>query len=267
MFAKLFDMIRKYGMSPDNVNLKVIIPSKGMDGLLAACLNSLYENIRNANVSNFEVIVVDNGSEYPIWIDKNAFNNFRIMRFDYPRSFSSACNVIRNCKEGTDLLFLNNDVFLHPQAISQYFKISKKLNLGICGSRLIYTDGTIQHCGIRFDEGQRGPYHEFHKTKSILVPRQIKYYQAVTGACLFIKKELFDDMNGFDENYPFGYEDVDLCLRARERCVKISCIQEYDSLHFGSLSNQRHDRHLESKYYFLKCWKGRYSIDGDIKDP
>jgi GT2 family glycosyltransferase len=99
------------------------------------------------------------------------------------------------------------------------------------------------------------------------VPRQIKYYQAVTGACLFIKKELFDDMNGFDENYPFGYEDVDLCLRARERCVKISCIQEYDSLHFGSLSNQRHDRHQESKYYFFKCWKGRYSIDGDIKDP
>lgn len=254
-------------MGDSDTNLKVIIPSKGMDGLLNACLNSLYVNIRNAKLSNYEVVVVDNGSEYPIHVDKSAFYNFRLVRFDYPRSFSSACNIILDCEEGTDLLFLNNDVFLHPFIISEYLKLSETLNLGICGSRLIYPDGTIQHCGIRFDEGHRGPYHEFHKINSNLVPRQVRYYQAVTGACLFIKKRIFDEIHGFDENYPFGYEDVDLCLRARERSIKIGCIQQYDSLHFGSFSNQRHDRHIKSHHHFFKCWKGRYSIDGDPKDP
>jgi GT2 family glycosyltransferase len=133
---------------------------------------------------------------------------------------------------------------------------------GICGSRLLFPDNTIQHCGVVFGAGDKGPYHCFYKAPNHIVPRMNLEYQAVTGACMLVKSEVWDGVNGMDEGYDFGLEDIDFCLRARQRGWNVICCNKVDSLHFESMTPGRVDRDVPSRERFMDTWKGHYCIDG-----
>ena len=84
----------------------------------------------------------------------------------------------------------------------------------------------------------------------------------MTGACLLVRTALWRDLGGLDESYPFGLEDVDLCLRARQRGARIFCSGETDSLHFESMTPGRVELDVPSRRLFMERWGGRYTIDG-----
>jgi GT2 family glycosyltransferase len=90
------------------------------------------------------------------------------------------------------------------------------------------------------------------------IPRR---FQAVTGAALLITAATFESLGGFDEAFPFGYEDVDLCLRAGQLGRSIVCSQAYDSIHLESMSDRRPHRHSTSRKVFFDRWRGRYTFD------
>jgi len=128
---------------------------------------------------------------------------------EHREGFAVTCN--RGAKEATDadvLVFLNDDTIPQTGWLDALVAPLSNPEVGICGARLTYPDGSLQHTGVLF---RRTPlleaYNRTTEADSGPVP-------AVTGACLAIRREDFDTLGGFDEAFRNGYEDVDLCLRA-----------------------------------------------------
>lgn len=252
------------------MSLTVVIPSVGLQPMLRQCLWSLSTSTARAGISDVRVIVVDNASRVPYRpVDLECDLAVEVVRFDAPRSFSLACNEGAARADAGDLLFLNNDVLLHPLALIDVLATRNETRADICGARLVYPDGTIQHCGVLFDAGERGPYHVMHRQHSDLVSRRPRRFQSVTGAFHLMDSELFRALGGFDETFPFAYEDVDLCLRAGQSGAIVACAQGVDSLHFQGSSRTEHAYALErvSRELFFARWRGRFTIDGTEEDP
>ncbi|TPJ74939.1 glycosyltransferase family 2 protein [Mesorhizobium sp. B2-7-1] len=245
------------------MELTAVISSYGQPALLRTCLIMLERALARAELRSTAIVVMDNGTLIPYRPAELGVADARIVRFDNRHPFSVACN--RGAREipAARYLFLNNDVFLHPEALLEMLDVMRDHEAGIVGARLVLPDDTIQHCGVRFDGGERGPYHQDHGKPSAIVTRVTSFPQAVTGAAMVIDHAVFTALGGFDEVFPFGYEDADLCLRARQLGVRIACAQGWDSLHLESFSDRRPDRHQASRRLFLERWRGRYAIDGD----
>ena len=160
------------------------------------------------------------------------------------------------------LLFLNNDVFLHPRALETMLAARASFSASICGTRLVYPNGKIQHAGVGFRIGSE-PHHLHHDEYSRLIPRITSQLQAVTGAVMLIDSSLFWELQGFDENFPFTLEDIDLCLRAAANGAKTICSQAVDSIHLSGQTRDDKTKSFEklSHDLFLERWGGRVSPD------
>jgi GT2 family glycosyltransferase len=244
------------------MELTAVVPSVGLVGLLRACLSQLDSAIGATGLSPASTVVVDNGTSPPYSRDDLGVLNVELLRYDLPRSFAAACNAGARFRPARRYLFLNNDVLLLPAALVEMLALLDEGGEGICGTRLVLPDGTLQHCGVRFDDGRRGPFHIFHGRPSHVVPRVQTPFQAVTAAAMLVDDRTFSRLGGFDEAYPFGYEDVDFCLRARQLGVRVMCAQSHDSLHFESMSSDRPDRHAPARRLFFERWRGKFAIDG-----
>lgn len=212
------------------------------------------------------LVVVDNSS-----LDPFLLHNFQtkiplhLIRLDKNHSFSAASNIgARKVSNAELVLFLNNDVFLHPQALSTMLEDKAAFSASICGARLVYPNGLIQHAGVGFGPGLEGPHHIYHYLPSRIVPRTIEYHQSVTGAVMLIDTELFFNLEGFDEAFPFAYEDTDFCLRAAGYGAKTLCSQGVDSIHLSGQTRDQETGKFQSisKEIFMARWGGRVASPG-----
>lgn len=248
-------------------SVTALVVSKGLEGLLGHCLECLARTAE-AGGADARAVVVDNASHPPYAAREFAGQRLpvRMLRFDRPRSFAEANNAAAASPEGAGadfLLLLNNDVFLHEHSLGSMLSLmAEARGASICGSRLLFPDGTIQHAGVVFGAGTTGPYHVDRRRPGRLVPRAPRDFQAVTGACLLVRAPLWRELGGLDASYPFGLEDVDFCLRARQRGARIVCSGETDSLHFESMTPGRVALDVPSRRLFMERWEGRYTIDG-----
>ncbi|MFO0407886.1 MAG: glycosyltransferase family 2 protein [Labrys sp. (in: a-proteobacteria)] len=245
------------------MDLTVVIPTYGLEGLLRTCLALLDAAITRTGIEAFRVVVVDNGSATPIQSDRLACRNLELLRFDRRSSFSRACNAGALRQPARFLLFLNNDVLLDSDALTEPLTLASEPSVGICGARLVFPDDRIQHCGVRFLRSDRTPHHEFHGWPTSSVSRVRRDFQAVAGAAMVVRGEVFERLGGFDEEYPFGFEDTDLCLRVRQLGLAVTCAQTIDSIHLESFSDKRPNRHQASRDLFFRRWAGRYLLDGE----
>lgn len=246
----------------DSNGITTIIPSRGLTALLRLCLERLSVALQPIAGSH-RIIVIDNASPRPYLSSDFDLPGIELLRCDTQQSYAAACNRGARHAPNDWLLLLNNDVLLHPAALRGLLAASQPADIGICGSRLVFPDDSIQHCGVVFGRGERGPYHDYRCLPSEQVPRQTRSLQAVTGACLLLRRDCFEQLDGLDESYPFGLEDIDLCLRARQAGWKIRCDQSCDSLHFESMTEGRIALDEPSRRHFMQQWQGHYSIDGE----
>lgn len=146
------------------------------------------------------------------------------------RGFSGANNLgAENCS-GTHLLFLNSDVFPQkPGWLEAMVDVLKQHpDVGAVGPRLVFANGAIQHAGmeyVRFEErGVWGNHHPYMGLDPSLDPcKALSTVSAVTGACLMLRRTDFDAIGGWDTGFLVGdFEDSDLCLKLRERGLKIA---------------------------------------------
>lgn len=241
--------------------LLIVIPSRGMNAMLAVAIEHArraLERVDDRIVG--ELVVCDNATETPyLAADLPAIE--RLLRFDEHRSFSEACNAGVATGSSELVLLLNNDVLLHRDALVEMLDLIAQPLVALVGTRMLYPDGTIQHCGVAFNVG--GPFHDHARRPTAIVPRAPRYLQCATGAALMIRRTVWDALDGLDEAYPFGYEDVDLCLRARHLGYRIACAQAVDSVHFESQTPGRVERDVPSRRIFLDRWHGRWAIDTD----
>ncbi len=179
--------------------------------------------------------------------------------------------------KGAFLIFLNDDVEIprvSKHFIQRLLGQAKKDHAGAVGMKLLYPESrNIQHCGICLQKS--GPSHMLcglpdEEEHYFGFNRKTVNVTAVTGACLCIRKTLFDRVRGFDENLPLAYNDVDLCIRLMNRGFINICINGMYLYHYESATRKK-DTHDRSAYEKLKSYReyfaGRHRDFISKKDP
>lgn len=240
--------------------ISVIILGRNKADLSRKCLESL---LSSSVARELEIIFVDNASTDETQNMVETFSR-RHERFVYKRneenlSFSRANNEAAALATGDLLLFLNNDVTVGEFSVQRLVDpLRNGSGAGVTGARLLYPDtGKIQHAGISYmlwgyisNYGVGGDRSDprFNEMKDIF---------AVTGAMQLIDRSLFESIGGFHEEYLWGFEDVDLCLKAREAGRKVVYVPEAESLHWESatLKSRRKSEEVKKNYAaFRRRW-------------
>ncbi len=203
-----------------NQRLSMIMLSKDHPDMFRTCVNSL---ITSGLPEKTELVLIDNGSSGQNRIAYEKMTEEYGIRYYYrpmPFNYSALCNLGARMSGGDLLLFLNDDIEAPEEAkgfLSRLCCTAEREHVGAAGIKLLYP-GTdrIQHCGITILKS--GPSHKLCGYDDFAVyghgvNRTDMDVAAVTGACLCIRREVFFEAGGFDEELPVAYNDVDLCLR------------------------------------------------------
>lgn len=258
----------------DNTLVSIIIPSKDNSEIIKRCLLSLIENTKNVN---YEVIIVDNGSSDEEKAIRDEFFDYlkndksiEITNIYQPQefNFSRMCNIGANASNGEFLLFLNDDVefFENEKWLQIMLLQAQNFYTGAVGAKLYYPKTEeagykIQHAGIT--NMGIGPAHKLgglEDTVNIYHGHNTAVYNmlAVTAACLMIRKEYFDFVNGFDEELAVAYNDVELCFKLYENGLfnvvrNDVAIIHHESLTRGSdISKEKQQRLFNEKQLLYK---------------
>ena len=204
--------------------ISIIIPVRDRVDLLARCLDSLTSKTTYAP---YEIVVVDNDSQSEE--ARAYFSNFkhRLLRYSGPFNFSAMNNFAVEQTDSPWLLFLNNDTeVIESEWLTMMAEHVQRPAVGAVGPKLLYPDDTVQHAGIVVGVGGIAE-HAFRGLPADApgVCRQLqttRNYSAVTGACLLTRREVFDEVGGFDEErLPVTFSDVDLCLKMRRAGYRV----------------------------------------------
>ncbi len=212
------------------VSVSIIIPVFNQVEYTRKCLERLYEI--GSLKYRFEVIVVDNsstdGTEEFLRQAVGRYPNLSWIRNKENLRFARACNQGARKSRGKYLVFLNNDTEPLPGWLEAGIdRLESDEGIGIVGAKLLYPDQSIQHCGIEFMRNARHDYavwplhrfrHAHFEDPRVNRPEEV---QAVTAACLFIERQLFEEVAGITEDYGMYFEDTDLCFKVRQRGKKV----------------------------------------------
>lgn len=226
-------------------SVSVIIPSRDNPAVLSVCIHSLRENTAYRNM---EIIVVDNGSreenrERILEMQRQLKEEFSFRYLYEPMefNFSRMCNLGAAQAGGEYLLFLNDDIEVaKPEWLTVMMSRAMKPGAGAVGAKLLYPDShNIQHVGIT--NIHLGPAHklQFLSDEKIYYHgynRQAVNVSAVTGACLLVKKEVFEEAGGFSEKMEVAFNDVELCFHIGELGYRNICCNDTFLYHHESLS-------------------------------
>lgn len=232
----------------------IIIPVYNQWHYTKKCIESIINNTSRT----YEIIVIDNGSTDYTKSGLKKYNEINIITNEKNLGYAKACNQGARKAKGDLLLFLNNDTIVTKDWVDKMVKcISSKPDIGVVGCKLLFPEtNKIQHAGVVLYN--KIPGHIFYNEPGSIPQANIKkYYPAVTGACLLTLKNLYNDVNGFDENYVNGYEDVDYCLKAWETGYKVLYCPDTLIYHYGSVSENRHLLEKENLQYFIQKWKNK----------
>jgi GT2 family glycosyltransferase len=230
--------------------ISIIIPTRDQIDLLKRCVDSLTSKTR---YHNYEIIVVDNDSASEE--ARAYFSNtpHRVLRASGPFNFSALNNFAVEQTESPWLLFLNNDIeVIDGDWLNTMAEHVQRPEVGAVGARLLYPDETIQHAGVVVGVGYIAQ-HAFHRfaAEHPGVSRQLQItrnYSAVTAACLLTRREVFEEVDGFDEErLPVTYNDVDLCLKMRRAGYLIVYTPFAKLYHHESASRRRTVEPMEAE--------------------
>jgi GT2 family glycosyltransferase len=250
----------------DGVSI-IILTYKTRD-LTKKCIDSILLNTKE----NYEIILVDNASEDGS-LDlareyDRTHNHIRLVENDTNYGFSKGNNIGVKFAKYNKLLFLNNDVeVINSNWLSSLKNlVNHDPKIAIVGSKLLFPNKLIQHAGVVVVNDESldisiSCCHRYYKTKD---NNELLAYecQAVTGACLLIRKELFQKVSGFDEAYWNGYEDMDLCFKIRELGYKVVYEPKSVLIHHESMSGKERDiKTNENLNRLLKTWSGKIRPD------
>jgi GT2 family glycosyltransferase len=200
---------------PGSPRVALIIPTRDKVDMLRRCVASIRQK---STYRNYEIIVVDNDSKEPETLSFLSSLDGRVLRFPHEFNFSKIVNFA--AKEAEDfeyLLFLNNDTeVISGEWIEAMLEHAQRPEVAVVGGRLLFPDGRPQHEGILVGPGG-GLAGNIDHLGYFGLGRCIQNVSAVTAACMLVRRERFHEVGGFDERLRVAYNDVDFCLRAREK--------------------------------------------------
>lgn len=201
----------------------IVIPTKDQVHLLKTCVRSVLEK---TEYRNYEILIVDNASR-----EEETFNYYdsiegndriRILQDNRPFNFSEINNHAVRQTDSDILLFLNNDTeVIGGGWMTAMLEFAQRKDVGVVGAKLLYPDRTIQHAGVVIGIGGYADHvhKHFPESSSGNMGRIniIQNLSAVTGACMMMRKQVFEEVGGFDETFAYAFNDIDLCLRVRQK--------------------------------------------------
>lgn len=203
--------------------VSIVIPTKDQVSLLKTCVSSI---LSKTDHQYFDIVIVDNQSE------ENVTHEFfgtirhnpkiRLIQYDSPFNFSAINNFAVRFVDSEYIVFLNNDTeIISPGWLSAMLEFAQRSDVGAVGAKLYYPDDTVQHAGVviglggvagHLYQGWPRPSHGDMGRLSV-----VQNVSAVTAACMMLRRAVFEEVGGFDERLSHAFNDVDLCLRIREK--------------------------------------------------
>lgn len=243
----------------EKISVSIVIPVFNKCDYTLRCLNSILENTSNIS---YEVVVVDNASSDQTPEMLSSFEGLVVIRNDENKGFVDACNIGAAASKGEFILFLNNDTEVTPgwlEAMCQPFEDERT---GLVGAKLVYPDGTLQEAGnIIWQDATGWNYGrgDDPKKPEYCYKKNVDY---CSGACLQIRRSLWEEIGGFDRRYvPAYYEDTDLCFEARNRGYDVvfqpeAVVVHYEGISSGTDINKGYKRFQQVNHAkFLEKWK------------
>ncbi len=259
--------------------VSIVIANRDHAQDLKRCLTSIFEK---STYENYEIIIVENGSteeetkRYYKEVTSGPYKD-RVSVVEYKYAEGEAFNYSRinnfgvSKARGEYILLLNNDTeVISLNWIEELLMYAQRDDVACVGGKLYYPDKTIQHAGIVIGLGAHrtaGHVHYRQRRENLGYMGRLCYAQnmsAVTGACLMVKKRIYDELGGLDETFEVSLNDVDFCLRCRQKnylnvFTPFAELYHYESLSRGSdvedphsENAKRYDREAE---HFRTKWK------------
>jgi GT2 family glycosyltransferase len=239
------------------------------DGVYYGSYRAKYDILRNLKIS------INNSKEPETFLYYQKIKKdprIRILNYNNPFNYSSINNYAVSGIQSEIIVLLNNDTeIITGEWLEAMLEHGQRREIGAVGAKLIYPDGKIQHAGVILGiKGRAGHSHRgYDGTDRGYFGRinLIGNFSAVTGACLMLRKEVFEEVGGFDDNLSDSLNDVDLCLKIREKGYLILYTPYAELYHYESItrgfevtreSKMRHEKEI---LYIQKKWQTNFEKD------
>ncbi len=251
----------KYSLKPMPL-VSIIIPTKDQADLINQCLKSI---AKNTTYPRYEIIIVDTGStDKKIWelYESYKHENVSVEKWQKPFNFSAVCNFGVTKAKGEYLLFLNNDTEVITSSwIEDLLGSANQAHAGAVGCKLLYPNKHIQHAGIVLGMGGfpdtpaiaghifAGWDNNLQDQYKMMFTEALRDSSAVTAACLMVARRKFDEVGGFDESFKIAFNDVDFCLKLRDKgyyniYVPFVKLYHHESVSVGRIERKGRDLEL-----------------------
>jgi GT2 family glycosyltransferase len=258
--------VRRIRRRPASLSLvSIIIPTTGQPDLLRKLVESISAN---TSYPRYEMLFLDNGRGSHIdGIEFLRSKGLRVIDRNEPFNWARLNNAGAHACIGELLLFLNDDIeVIEPGWLEELVAQVLVTDVGTVGAMLLYPDGRIQHAGIFLVDHGGGSRHYFQLMDPkggtyMHLDRVVREVTASTGACLMVRREVFEEMGGFDEEFPVAFNDTDFCLRLLERGYRNIWTPYCRLIHHESFSRKGTNITEDERRMWAK-WGGRL-LSGD----
>lgn len=250
--------------------VSILILNKDHVADLKRCIHSITAYTQYVH---YEIIIIENNSE-----DEETFTYYKeiadkvvIQQQNSDFNYSALNNYGRQFCNGEYIILLNNDIeVISRNWIEELLMQCQRAEVGAVGAKLYYPDDTVQHAGVIIGVNSvAGHAHKKFDRNDFGYMGRLQIVQdcsAVTGACMMVKASIYDELHGLDEKFKVAFNDVDFCLRIREKGYLIVFTPYAELYHYESLSRGAEDTPEKVKRFnseiqrFEKKW-GLYRYD------
>lgn len=265
----------RYPVSTPEPLVSLLVPTRNGVDILRPCVDAILDR---TDYRNFELIILDNQTdcrETLAYMEEVTARDerVRILRWDHPFNYSAINNFGVQHARGSILGLVNNDIEpINADWLSEMVSHAVRPDVGCVGAKLYYPNNKVQHGGVILGlGGVAGHSHKFADRDApgyfyrLMLTQNLS---AVTGACLLIRKEVFDAVGGLEEEHlKIAFNDVDLCLRVREAGYQNVWTPHAEAYHHESISRGKEDtpekqaRFAREVAYMKKRWHDELGND------
>lgn len=239
----------RYPISEPAPLVSLLIPTRDRRALTETAVRSIVDC---STYTHFEILILDNGSVEQETLDffaqiQQEDSRVRVLRYDHPFNYSAINNFgVRHAK-GAIIGLVNNDIeVINPDWLTEMVSHCMRPEIGCVGAKLYYSNDTIQHGGVILGIGgvaghshKQYPRHHPGYFSRLLLTQNLS---AVTAACLLIRKNIYEEVAGLDEeNLHVAFNDVDFCLKVREAGYRNLWTPYAELYHYESISRGAED--------------------------
>ena len=257
----------QYPLPKKPPKVSLLIPTRDGVDILKPCVDAM---LRRTDYPNFEVLILDNQSSCERTLNYLAEvsedSRVKVLRWDFPFNYSAINNFGAEQATGEFIGLINNDIEpINSDWLCELVRHAARSKVGCVGAKLYYPNDTIQHAGVILGiggvAGHAHKYFDRHADGYFSRLHLVQNMSAVTGACLLVRKSVFEEVGGLDaRNLTVAFNDVDFCLKVREAGYRNVWTPYAEAYHHESISRgaddtaEKRDRHNREADYMRKRW-------------